>query len=221
MREASTATSWAHPVEGFESEVHHAIDVAYDRAEVRTAIEAFVGTIAEPGWSNSLAQKLIQLTMPGVPDVYQGSEFYEGSLVDPDNRRPVDFANLEASLEILHLAGRGPARYDTPLAKLWVTRQALQARRDHHKLFSGYRPLTLEGPQSEHLVAFDSGGAITLATRLPVGLRRGGGWVDAHLPLPVGIYRNALTGELYEGDVELDQLFRQYPVALLLSEVKP
>jgi (1->4)-alpha-D-glucan 1-alpha-D-glucosylmutase len=217
MREASTTTNWAHPVEGFETEVHTAIDLAYDRAEVRAVIEAFADRITEFGWSNSLAQKLVQLTMPGVPDVYEGSEFYEGSLVDPDNRRPINFVELEAHLDVLDLARRGPAGFETPLAKLWVTRRALAARRDHPELFSGYRPLILRGPKNQHLLAFDRGGAITLVTRLPVGLRQSGGWGDAHVALSGRIYRDALTGILYEGDVALDQLFRQYPVALLLA----
>jgi len=218
MREASEGTSWADPDAAFEKAVHAAVDTAYDRGEVRDLIEHFATGIDPYGWSNSLAQKLVQLTMPGVPDLYQGSELFNGSLVDPDNRRPVDFSRGIDALNVLDAARGGPAAYDTPLAKLWVTRQALHARRDLPHFFVDYRPLLLEGPTSEHLIAFDRGGAITLATRLPVGLQRQGGWGDSALALPDRNYRDALTDEPYQDTVDLGQLFRRYPVALLLAE---
>jgi (1->4)-alpha-D-glucan 1-alpha-D-glucosylmutase len=218
MREASEGTSWADPDAAFERAVHDAVDAAYDRAPVRQLIEAFATRLHPYGWSNSLSQKLVQLTMPGVPDLYQGSELFNGSLVDPDNRRPVDFAQGVAALAALEDSGAGPAAYDTPLAKLWVTRQALQARRDVPHLFTDYRRLLPEGPTGEHLIAFDRGGAITLATRLPVGLERRGGWGESTVSLPAGSYRDALTGGQYEGSIELRRLFRRYPVALLLAD---
>jgi (1->4)-alpha-D-glucan 1-alpha-D-glucosylmutase len=218
MREASEGTSWADPDQAFERAVHAAVDTAYDVAEVRELIEAFASRLDPYGWSNSLTQKLVQLTMPGVPDLYQGSELFNGSLVDPDNRRPVDFAQGVAALAALDDSCAGPAAYDTPLAKLWVTRQALQARRDVPHLFTGYRPLLAEGPTGEHLIAFDRGGAITLATRLPVGLERRGGWGGSKVSLPQGSYRDALTGTPYQGSIELEQLFGRYPVALLLAD---
>jgi (1->4)-alpha-D-glucan 1-alpha-D-glucosylmutase len=218
MREASEGTRWADPDAAFEEAVHAALDSAYDRAEVRALLEHFATGIDPYGWSNSLAQKLVQLTMPGVPDLYQGSELFNGSLVDPDNRRPVDFSRGIDALNVLEAARTGPAAYDTPLAKLWVTRQALHARRDLPHLFVDYRPLLLEGAAGEHLIAFDRGGAITLATRLPVGLRRKGGWGESALSLPDRNYRDALTDEPYKGTVDLGQLFRRYPVALLLAE---
>ena len=171
MREASEDTSWADPVPAFEQAVHAAVDAAYDRPEVSELIDSFARRIDPYGWSNGLTQKLVQLTMPGVPDVYQGSELSETSLVDPDNRRPVDFDRLHAALSGLDHPGDALPADGTPSAKLWVTRQALHARRDHPEWFGAYRPLTAE-PVDAHLVAFDRGGAITVATRLPVGLER-------------------------------------------------
>jgi (1->4)-alpha-D-glucan 1-alpha-D-glucosylmutase len=218
MREASEGTSWADPNATFERAVHAAVDTAYDDPEARALIEAFAARLEPFGWSNSLAQKLVQLTMPGVPDLYQGSELFNGSLVDPDNRRPVDFSLGQAALATLDDDQQGPAEYDTPLAKLWVTRQALRARRDAPHLFVDYRPLYAEGPTGEHLIGFDRGGAITLATRLPVGLERRGGWGASSVSLPEGRYRDALTDTPYEDSVELTELFRRYPVALLLPE---
>jgi (1->4)-alpha-D-glucan 1-alpha-D-glucosylmutase len=163
----------------------------------------------------------VQLTMPGVPDVYQGSELCEASLVDPDNRRPVDFERLEAALGRLDHPRADPSADATPWAKLWVTRQALQARRDHPEWFTAYRPLhgrLEDAPVDDHLIAFDRGGAITVATRLPVRLDRRGGWGEAALPLPEGVYRDALTGTPHEGCVLLSTLLARYPVALLLPE---
>ena len=217
MREASEATSWADPVASFEKTVHAAVDAAYDRPEVGGLIDAFARRIHPYGWSNSLTQKLVQITMPGVPDVYQGSELCETSLVDPDNRRPVDFDRLENALGGLDQPGAEPTAGGTASAKLWVTRQALRARRDHPEWFVTYRPLTGR-PTDAHLVAFDRGGAITVATRLPVGLDRRGGWGEVGLPLPDGVYRDALTGTQHEGCVPLSALLARYPVALLVPE---
>ena len=182
MREASDGTSWTEPDAGFETKVHEAVDLAYDDTRLRTAWGQIDALVTEPGWVNALGQKLIQLTMPGVPDVYQGTEVWEDSLVDPDNRRPVDFAALREQL-----AGVQQARFPidaSGAAKLWVTHQALVARRDRPELFTGYTPVEADGPRAEHLVGFDRGGAITLATRLPVGLVRAGGWESTELELP-------------------------------------
>jgi (1->4)-alpha-D-glucan 1-alpha-D-glucosylmutase len=218
MREASDGTSWADPVPAFEKAVHAAVEAAYERPEVRELVDSFARRIDPYGWSNALTQKLLQLTMPGVPDVYQGSELHEGSLVDPDNRRPADFGRLEATLGgLVRPGGQSPAN-GTPAAKLWVTRQALHARRDHPEWFEDYRPLQTGGSLDAHVVAFDRGGAITVATRLPVGLERRGGWGDAGLPLPDGLYRDALTDARHEGYISLTALLARYPVALLLPE---
>ncbi len=217
MREASDGTSWADPVPAFEQTVHAAVDAAYDRPEVGGLIDSFARRIDPYGWSNSLTQKLVQITMPGVPDVYQGSELCEASLVDPDNRRPVDFDRLKTALGGLDHPGAEPTANGTLSAKLWVTRQALHVRRDHPEWFAAYRPLTGR-PVDAHLVAFDRGGAITVATRLPVGLDRRGGWGEASLPLPDGVYRDALTDTRHEGCVPLSAVLARYPVALLVPE---
>jgi (1->4)-alpha-D-glucan 1-alpha-D-glucosylmutase len=167
--------------------------------------------------SNSFSQKLVQLTMPGVPDVYQGSEFWEDSLVDPDNRRPVDFAARSAALAALEASSGPPAEGDH-LAKLWITSRALQARSSRPELFSAYRSLRARGLQADHLIAFDRGGAITLATRLPAGLAAAGGWADTVLALPPGTYRDAFTGAAWVGEISAAQVLERYPVALLLAE---
>ena len=111
--------------------------------------------------------------MPGVPDVYQGSELWEQSLVDPDNRRFVDF---DARADLLAGLGDPPPLTRLPddpgAAKLLLTHRALVLRRDRPELFTTYAGLTATGPAAAHVLAFDRGGAITVATRLPVGLAR-------------------------------------------------
>jgi (1->4)-alpha-D-glucan 1-alpha-D-glucosylmutase len=213
MREASDDTTYTAVDEAFEATVHAAVDAAYDEPQLRSAWDDLVAAVTEPGWSNALGQKLVQLTMPGVPDVYQGTELWDDSLVDPDNRRPVDFALRRSLLE--QVTATHPGVDASGAAKLWVTAQGLHARRERPELFNGYTPLGATGPAAEHAVAFDRGGAITLATRLPVGLAAAGGWLDTELALP-GSYLDVLTGRELAGRVEVAQILDRYPVALLL-----
>ena len=155
--------------------MHAVVDAAY--GEARELVEAFVAEIAQPGWSNSLSAKLVQVAGPGVPDVYQGSELWETSLVDPDNRRAVDFAKRAAMLAELDRGeseGNVPAIDASGAAKLLVTSRALRLRRDRPELFTRYLPVEVLGSASGHAIAFDRGGAIAVATRLPVGLVAGG-----------------------------------------------
>jgi len=215
MREAADGTGWVNRNEEFEAVVHAAVDAAFDNPEMHALIADLSSRIEPHGWVNSLSQKVIQLTMPGVPDVYQGSELWEDSLVDPDNRRPVDFAFRHAALIALT---EPPVVDDTALAKLWVVSRALRARREHPELFSGYTPMVVNGQRQEHLVAFDRGGAITLATRLPAGLSAAGGWDGTLLLLPPGQYRDVFTGSRYADQLLVADALKEYPAALLLSE---
>jgi (1->4)-alpha-D-glucan 1-alpha-D-glucosylmutase len=215
MREAADGTGWVDPDEKFETAVHGAVDAAYDNFELHELIASLSARIEPHGWVNSLSQKVIQLTMPGVPDVYQGSELWEDSLADPDNRRPVDFGSRQAALTALTAP---PALDRTALAKLWVVSRALRSRRRHPELFTGYTPLLVDGPMREHLVAFDRGGAITLATRLPARLSAAGGWGDTTLTLPPGRFRDVFTGSSQTDELSVADALRQYPVALLLTE---
>ena len=179
MREAGDRTTWTDPDAAYESAVHTAVDAAFDDVWARTALESLDAELAEAGRVNALAAKLIALTIPGVPDVYQGSELGDLSLVDPDNRRPVDFDSAAASLA------------DGSVAKQSVTAQALRLRRDRPELFTGYTPVFAEGPAAEHVLAFDRGGAVTVVTRLPLGLAAKGGWDDTTLTLADGPHRVA------------------------------
>lgn len=219
-REAAEATGWQHPDLEFEKGITAIAEAANGSA--RATLEAFVDEIVMPGRVNSLSAKLLQLTAPGVPDVYQGTELWDHSLVDPDNRRPVDFA---ARARLLHeldadvARGALPPIDDTGRAKLLVTSRALRLRRDHPELFRGYRQGVVSGEASAHAIAMDRGGLLAVATRMPVGLSRRGGWGDTvlmHRELPSV---DALTGRRFDaGPVRLATLLETYPVALLVDE---
>jgi (1->4)-alpha-D-glucan 1-alpha-D-glucosylmutase len=216
MREAAVSTNWLDPDAAFEATVHAAVDAAYDEPAVRSPLAALVEQLTAPGWSNALSQKAVQLTMPGVPDVYQGTEFWDDSLVDPDNRRPVDFGARAAALAELDRAGTPPPVDGSGRAKLWLVSRVLRLRRDEPARFGSYRPIAAEGAAAEHAVAFDRGGAITVVTRLPVRLERAGGWGDTVLELPAGA-RDVLTGRTYDGTARLAEIMATYPVAVLSS----
>ncbi|WP_210648892.1 malto-oligosyltrehalose synthase [Nocardioides sp. SYSU D00065] len=208
MREAGDRTTWTAPDEDYESAVHAAVDAIFESAEVRQVLVDLSTRLEEPAQANALAAKLLALTIPGVPDVYQGSELWETSLVDPDNRRPVDFEHRAAVLA-------GTAE-DDAAAKLHVTCSALTLRRERPELFTDYAPVTATGPAAGHVVAYDRGGAITVVTRLPVGLAAAGGWADTVLDLPEGRWHDVLTG--LDTDGRLADLLAVHPVALLVRK---
>ncbi|MCW2496955.1 malto-oligosyltrehalose synthase [Jatrophihabitans sp.] len=215
MREAATHTQWIDPNAGFEAAVHAALDRGYDDPVLRARLERFIELIRPYGWSNSLAQKLVQLTMPGIPDVYQGQELWDDSLVDPDNRRPVDLEARRTLLDKLDADSDPPAITEDGAAKLWVTSRVLRLRKDWPDLFTGYAPLFAEGAAADHAVAFDRGGAISVATRLPVGLERAGGWGDTSIDVG-GSATELITGRRFDREIPLGELLDAYPVALLV-----
>ncbi|HZC70968.1 MAG TPA: malto-oligosyltrehalose synthase [Jatrophihabitans sp.] len=214
-REAAVSTSWRDPDAEFEAAVRGLVDAAYDEPAVREPLSAFVDRITPYGWTNSLGQKLVQLTMPGVPDVYQGTEFWDDSLVDPDNRRPVDFEARRVLLDKLDAANEAPPVDASGAAKLWLVSRTLRLRRDWPDLFDDYRPIVATGPATDHVVAFDRGGSVTVATRLPVGLERDGGWRETSVDLG-GSATDVLTGRRVAAEMPLAELLDIYPVALLV-----
>ena len=212
MREASDDTTWTAPNLSYEAAVHQAVDAAYQDRQLRGAWDELNQLITPPGWSNALGQKLVQLTMPGVPDVYQGTELWEDSLVDPDNRRPVDFADRLRLLRSLH--DNPPQIDESGAAKFWITRQALRLRHRRPDWFGSYQPIMAYGAAHDHLIGFDRGGVITFATRLPVGLAAAGGWRDTAVEI-AGTYVDVLTGLRRSESVTVADLLATYPVALL------
>ncbi|MGP9539846.1 malto-oligosyltrehalose synthase [Brachybacterium sp. AOP43-C2-M15] len=221
MREAKTVTTWTEQDPDYEQQVLVLGRAALESEEVDRILVDWTRRTAAAQRSAILGQKLVQLTMPGVPDVYQGNETIDLSLVDPDNRRPVDHAAHQARL-VRMIEGAGPDGIGDE--KLWLTHRALVLRRDRPELFQGreasYRPLpTTTG----HAVAFGRAvGAgpievITVVTRLAHGLAQRGGWGEAWIALPTGRWRDTLGGAEFEGGrLALHTLLAERPVALLV-----
>ena len=221
-REAKVHTSWTQPNPDYDDALRQFIEGTLNDQEFKVDLETFVKPLIEPGRVNSLAQTLIKLTAPGVPDFYQGTELWDLSLVDPDNRRPVDYAlrrRLLSELEGMRVEEIW-SRIDEGLPKLWIISQTLELRRSRKLLGpeSSYHPLVARGEKSAHVVAFTRGErAITIVPRLVIKL--GGTWADTVLGLPEGSWYNAFTNETLSGDeIAVAKLLKRFPVALLYQQ---
>ncbi len=220
-REAKTHTSWVDPVAAYEDAVTQFVTSVMADAEFLGDLETFIGShqLVSLGRVNSLAQTTLLLTCPGVPDLYQGSELWDLSLVDPDNRRPVDYDLRRRLLEEMGNSGAGEAmaRADEGAPKLRLISRLLEARRARPELFAGapYEPLGATGTKSRHVVAFARGKLVVVVPRLVVGL--GGEWVDTSLELPAGSWSDVLTGNAFEGGagIAIGTLLAGFPVAVL------
>jgi (1->4)-alpha-D-glucan 1-alpha-D-glucosylmutase len=222
-REAKTHTSWLNPNPGYDEALARFVDRIFDEGEFMQDIEQFVTPLVAPGRVNSLAQLLLKLTAPGVPDIYQGTELWDLSLVDPDNRRPVDY-ELRRKL-LSELAGlsaeQAMDRIDEGLPKMLVLQRALELRGRRPEAFGesgSYHPISASGTKAAHIVAFSrSLAAITVVPRLVLGLQDG--WAETSVHLPPGPWRNVLGGERVGGGaVPADRLLDAFPVALLEKE---
>jgi (1->4)-alpha-D-glucan 1-alpha-D-glucosylmutase len=232
VREAKLYTDWSRNDEAYEAELRAFITrTMADRVFIH-AVEFFLRRIMFPGRVNSLAQTLIKLTAPGVPDIYQGCELWDFSLVDPDNRRPVDYAHRAALLaELLDLAPAAVMdRMDEGLPKLWLLTTTLQLRHTHPEWFcaaAAYEPLATEGEYATHVVAFMRGdNAITVVPRLITRLpgepdSTAKVWRTTSISLPPGQWRNWLEpAQVFTGEVPVSQLLQIVPVALLVKETE-
>ncbi|MET0189054.1 MAG: malto-oligosyltrehalose synthase [Pseudonocardia sediminis] len=219
-KEAKLVTSHVNGVPEVDAAIAEWPAAVLGDTELSAEIAAFVAEIAGPGWSNSLGQKLLQMAGPGVPDVYQGTELFEYSLVDPDNRRPVDIAARETMLARID-EGHLPPIDTHGAAKLLVTAACARLRRSRPELFTGYVPVPAQGPAADHAVAFTRGGGqlVAVATRLPEGLAARGGWGETVLALPGGAtdFHDVVSGKAVDGAAPLlSTLLADYPVALLV-----
>ncbi|MBD0322451.1 MAG: malto-oligosyltrehalose synthase [Aldersonia sp.] len=226
MREAGRKTTWEQPDEEFEGSVHRWIDAVID-GPVGAELGALATELAPHGWSACLAQKLLQLGGPGIPDVYQGTELWEDSLVDPDNRRPVDFA---ARSELLGSLTARPPLDGTGHAKLWTVAQALWLRQERPECFvgGGYAPVLAEGAAARHVLGYARGRVseggldpevVVAAARHTVSVVESG-WRDTTVTLPPGRWTDRLTGNSYPDRVPAAELFDALPVALLVRDGK-
>ena len=221
IREAALRTTWTAPNDEFASAVHAWLDSVFD-GPVAHSMTTLVETLAPHGHSDALGQKLLNLAGPGIPDVYQGTELWEDSLVDPDNRRPVDYSVRRA---ILAASNTGTPVIETGAAKLAVVRSALHVRRERPESFVGgtYAPIVADGAAAEHLVGFARGpvaghhDVIALATRLSLGLSNER-WDDTTVTLPDGRWRDRITDAEHTGTVSVAEVFASLPVALLVRD---
>jgi (1->4)-alpha-D-glucan 1-alpha-D-glucosylmutase len=224
-REAKINTSWHEPNNSFEEKIRGFVGGVFDTPEFIASLERFIEPLILPGRINSLAQTLIKMVAPGVPDFYQGTELWDLSLVDPDNRRPVDFENrLEMMRRVRRVRSLNAAEalleWDSGAPKLWMMACVLAIRRDRGEDFSAdskYQPLVAQGSHLGRLLAFRRGeNLIAVVPRFTMTLA--GEWGDTRLPLPGGAWRNCFTAQVIQREISPTELFAAFPVALLIRD---
>lgn len=219
-REAKTYTSWVDPDTAYEKRISDFVRSVLTDSTFIAQLEEFIQPLIVPGRWNSLAMTLIKLTSPGIPDVYQGCELWDNSLVDPDNRRVVNYSQRQKLLGDLdkgidHIM----ENYDSGLPKIHLIREALTLRREIPKAFmageSGeYMPIGISGHKLRHAIAYKRGNDIAaVAPLLPLGLKDG--WGDTAIDFGSGNWLNVLDNSEHRGAVMLDTLLDRFPVALL------
>lgn len=207
IREAAWHTSWNDPDTDFEDAIHRWLDTVLD-GPVAEQLTGLVAQLHPHAASDALGQKLLALTVPGIPDVYQGTELWDDSLVDPDNRRPVDYAARRTALKTL------------AHTKIRVVTTALRLRRSRPESFrhGGYVPVLASGDASDHVVAFRRGwecqDILVAVTRWTVRLEETG-WGNTVVPLPDGSWTDTLSGATASGPTSAAELFADLPVVLL------
>ena len=251
IREAKQNTSWINPNPDYEAAVSSFVRTLLKPGAQNRFLNDFISfqrRISRVGLWNSLSQTLLKLTAPGVPDIYQGNELWDFSLVDPDNRRPVDYTRRQKIFRSLPELGSDRARtlLETPedgRIKLYLTWRALCLRQEHPDLFQNgeYLPLAVEGAKADHVVAFarksDTSTVVVVAPRLaarllndmdvpPIGLRI---WENTQILIPFCScskkYRNVLTGEVLEPEradtyekIAVANALAEFPVGLFSLE---
>lgn len=236
MREMKTYTSWTNTDERVEAAAQAFLTAILHPRRGRAfqrRVARFVADLGPAATLNSLAMLILKVTAPGFPDFYQGTELWDRSLTDPDNRRPVDYSQRQALLD--GLTDTPPGELTAPAMKLWLTRQLLRLRGAHPALFAqgDYAPLETRGTYAANLYAFarrhDGCAMVVAVPRLAMRVGEPGGgvplttaWGDTALPLPAGqtAWRDACTGAVHRvGEaVECAGLFAALPFAVLIAE---
>jgi (1->4)-alpha-D-glucan 1-alpha-D-glucosylmutase len=234
LREAKTHTTWINVNEGYEASVRAFIDSLYAKQEFLDDFSRHQRTFAYFGALSSLAQVVLKITSPGVPDFYRGTELWKLSLVDPDNRRPVDFARRAEMLKQLNRDGDPQEilrNWDDGRLKMYVSSRLLAFRRQHAELFlcGDYIPLRVEGTHPGHVIAFarrfKDEWCVTVVPRLCGSLTSAGSppfgndvWHDTKIEVPDGApegWTNLLTGSAVKAPLYAAKLFESLPVAVL------
>lgn len=238
LREAKTNTSWIEVDEEYEAAVKSWLRSSLHDSRFADSLSGFAGRLAWYGALNSLSQTLVRCTAPGVPDTYQGTEGWDLSLVDPDNRRPVDYGLRREWMQQLPVDVADGWRDGR--VKMHVLRTALAARRDHPEIFSRgeYQPLEVSGPGSRHIIAFARRSAhacsITIVPRLltrlvaPGELPTGALWEETRIEAPddaSGSWRNLIAGDQVQAVDEgagfmsfrAADVLGKWPLALLIG----
>lgn len=247
VREAKLHTAWLRPDSDYEEGFLTFVEKVLEPSESNPFMQEFLPfqkRVSGYGIFNSLSQVLLKYTAPGVPDTYQGTEFWDLSMVDPDNRRPVDYdqrisclqeIKQKLTIDSLKLIDELLSSQEDGRIKLFLTYRVLQARKEHLTVFQkgDYRPLEVRGKYKDHIVAFarqdGETTAITIAPRFFTSLVQPGKyplgeqvWVDTQLQLPQGSgssWRNAITEQTISesGEVAIAQILQHFPVALLIN----
>jgi (1->4)-alpha-D-glucan 1-alpha-D-glucosylmutase len=239
-REAKQHTSWDEPNKNYESALSSFITATLNDPQFQQELEMFIEPLVDMGYINSLALTLVKLTSPGIPDLYAGNELWDFSLVDPDNRRPVDFAIRKRFLAELEGCDANSVwrRIRDGLPKMWIIQKILQFRRRNPSCFGpegAYSPINSEGTKQNHVVAFGRAHerikAIAVVPRLIFGLLGSHRqwdcgidvWQNTCLKLPGDFagreYRNLFTGELIPSSqqIALSRILTRFPIALLVA----
>jgi (1->4)-alpha-D-glucan 1-alpha-D-glucosylmutase len=221
--EAKEHTQWSEKNAEYDAAMAEFVTATLADAEFVKDLESFLNPLLKPACINSLAQTLLKLTAPGVPDIYQGTELWDLSLVDPDNRRPVNFAERQSLLAKAAALSSEEAwsQWQSGIPKLWLFRRVLNLRAQRPDLFASsakYEPLTAQGQAAAHVVALKRAESlIAVVPRLILGLHDN--WTDTFLELPSGEWHNELTGEiLSQPGILLSGLLNKFPVALLVRK---
>jgi (1->4)-alpha-D-glucan 1-alpha-D-glucosylmutase len=237
VREAKSRTSWTAPAAGYEEAVGTFVRGAFGDGNFLDYFARATARLRLAGAVTSLSQLAIKLAAPGVPDIYQGTEYWDLALVDPDNRRPVDFAARRSVIEDVDAASADELLRDwrSGLVKLRLMKAGLRFRRDHPDLFEQgeYLPLDVTGEAARHLVAFarrhEADWLVLIATRFPISMLDGTDiplvapdrWGDTIIGLPAAIEAMRLRDIAFGGEMEAEaaipaaDALARFPVALL------